>query len=55
MEIRLGPKHSDGKRELNVYDICLEVYRQKGDSVEEDVSCDSKFMLSVMDDVGKAI
>jgi len=53
--IRRGQLLSVGNRPLNVRDVCLEVFMSKGEEVEEDVSCDSTFMLQVMDEVGKAI
>ena len=36
-------------------DIEIKVRQQLGDEVEEDASCDSNFMLTAMDRVGKAI
>jgi hypothetical protein len=38
-----------------VEDFILQVHYWAGDIVEEDVSCDSDFMMGVMDRVGKAL
>jgi hypothetical protein len=54
-KIHLGERHSDGSRQLNIYNVSLEVYQTRGETIVEDVSCDSKFMLNVMDDVGNSI
>jgi len=42
-------------RALTIDDLDLAVLIKKGDEVEADCSCDSTFMLAVMDDIGKAI
>jgi hypothetical protein len=36
-------------------DITLQVHHKQGGEIEEDVSCDSEFMLGVMDRVGEAL
>jgi len=42
-------------RALTMDDLELSVYIKKGDEVEEDCLCDSMFMLTTMDEVGRAI
>ena len=42
-------------REVTIADVNLHVRHQYGDTHEVDCSCDSKYMLSAMDRVGKAI
>jgi hypothetical protein len=40
---------------VKLEDINLQVRYKEGDEIEEDVSCDSEFMLSIMDRVGAAL
>ena len=40
---------------VTLEDVILQVRYRAGDEIEEDISCDSKFMLGVMDRVGKAL
>ena len=42
-------------RQLTLNDLRLAVRRNAGDTYEHDCSCDSEFMLRVMDDVGRQI
>ncbi len=45
----------DGVREITIHDLELEVKTERGETVQEDVSCDSKFMLANMNDAGEKI
>ena len=38
-----------------ISDICVHVRNKPEDNVHEDCSCDSSFMLSVMDEIGYSI
>ena len=40
---------------VTLNDITLQVRNKQGDEIEDDVSCDSEFMLRVMDRVGEAL
>ena len=40
---------------LKIEDIKVQVRHRIGDEIEEDVSCDSTYILSAMDRVGQAI
>ena len=40
---------------VTLNDITLQVRNKQGDEIEDDVSCDSEFMLGVMDRVGEAL
>ena len=40
---------------MTLDDITLQVHYKQGDEIKEDVSCDSEFMLGVMDRVGEAL
>jgi len=52
-EYRPSPDTNTVRLTIDMVDICV---RQKhGDTVEVDVSCDSAFMLSAMDEVGTAM
>jgi uncharacterized protein (DUF2267 family) len=52
------PDNNGGVQEatpVTLDDITLQVRYKLGDEIEEDISCDSDFMLKVMDRVGKAL
>lgn len=40
---------------MTIDDIKLQVRYKEGDEIEEDITCDSEYMLSVMDRVGEAL
>ena len=40
--------------ELTLVDLDMQVKMKKGDEGEKDISCDSKFMLGIMDELGNA-
>ena len=40
---------------VTLEDVILQVRYKAGDEIEEDISCDSEFMLGVMDRVGEAL
>ena len=45
----------DGKRQLTVQDLNIRVRYRRGDMIATECSCDSAYMLSAMDRVGKSI
>jgi hypothetical protein len=54
-KMRVGPSSHEGTREITIHDVEFEVLNERGQQVMEDISCDSTFMLSVMNEVGAAI
>ena len=53
-KMRTGRVGTD-KREVTIYDVELRVVSKAGDTAVEDVSCDSEFMLAIMDELGTAV
>ena len=54
-EIRTNNDKNVPPRSVMLQDVKVQVRHQYGDSHEVDCSCDSKYMLSAMDRIGKAI
>ena len=54
-EIRIHQTNINAVRKVEVDDLALRVRYKIGDKIQKDCSCDSKFMLSCMHRVGKAI
>ena len=54
INIRINPAKESPPRAIEVKDLMLKVQMHAGDVVEKDCSCNSEFILKVMDDVGKA-
>ena len=55
INFRTHPSKDSPPRAIEPNDLTLKVQMYAGDMVEKDCSCDSDFMLKVMDDVGTAI
>ena len=53
--IRVDKDKSVPSRQLKIEDLTMKVALKKGDNVEVDCTCDSEFMLKVMDEVGQNI
>ena len=55
LENRSITTQSGETRPLTMKDLTLAVYVARGTVVQEDTTCDSEFMLNVIEDIGKAI
>jgi hypothetical protein len=52
---RHEPATGNSRIPVTLDDVILQVRYKAGDIIEEEISCDSEFMLDVMDRVAKAL